>query len=529
MLQVVDFNGRQRRLPASAEGIWPAMADGVTANLADGPVPDPYKAGVVYRREERLADGSRPDQFLTAQKVIAKRKGDCEDLSAWLAAWLRQQGDSSARVGLVEFPLGGWHAVTLSRRRPPRQDPSVYPATEPRYRGAALYGGNDVGWNPAGWWVIDPSFGLGMRDPSVGSGYHPAVSRAEREPQVEGAISPEWVAVGALATAALVSSLKRTSLSPALWTLPWARLVSPAFMRGIVYIANEVQTDPRYLLATLYAESKLNPLALNPDTGAGGINQWMPKTARGMGTTVEAIRKLTAEQQLFFVLRYYQPAKGRLKSLADVYTWTFRPADLGLPLEADHFVMGQKGYSLNKSLDINRDGKIERWEPAVKAAKLLAAEEARQQTGIAGIAGADELLEELETLTTVASVAAYISRLKMIAPGNLMDTLTRWEKNVLGLTLAEAKGIAKNLTGHATETPKDYDPSAWQTVKNAASATASAALTMVNAPLNAASTALSWGEAAQGLSNDVQKSGGLPLLTLLALGLGGWWLMKGKK
>lgn len=535
MLDVLGFDGKRRQLPATAEGIWPAMQEGVALNRALGPVPDPFGAGVCYRREKRTGDGIRPDTFLTVDKILREKEADCEDLAAWMAAWLQEQGDSSAQVALIEFPMGGWHAVTVTRRLPLRPDPSIYPSEMPRYRGAGLYAGPKLGWNPAGLWVVDPSYALGMRDAAAPTLYHPATSRGEREPLIEGVSRPMLITVGAaLVTAALVSSLNRPltqQVRPGgeLGRLPWARLVSDAFLRRVVEIAAELQVDPRFLLAVMYAESRFRPNAINADTGASGLIQFMPRTAQGLNTTVEALRGMTALAQLEYVRRYYLPARGRLKTLADVYTWTFRPRDLGLPLDADHYARGQDGYKFNAGLDINKDGVIERWEPAAKAARLLQEEESRGKTGVAGVAGTAELLAELDRLSSVSQVSAYISRLKLEAPGTMVDALTRWEKKVLTVSLAEAKGIATNLTYQAMREERSFDPTWTETAANAATATADAALTMAKAPVELVkqgADAVASLSAINDAANPGKGGNGLPLLLLA--GAGFWFLTRKK-
>jgi hypothetical protein len=58
---------------------------------------------------------------------------------------------------------------------------------------------------------------------------------------------------------------------------------------------------------------------------ATGIIQFMPRTAKGLNTTTQALYKMTNVQQLDYVYKYFLPAKGKLKSFEDLYLYTFYP------------------------------------------------------------------------------------------------------------------------------------------------------------------------------------------------------------
>lgn len=89
--------------------------------LAENPdVPDPYRAGVIYERE----DGT--ERWKSIPKIIADGRGDCEDLACYLAAYWVYRGIRP--VSLVVR----WYRRPLGRRlfhilvRGPRgyEDPS---------------------------------------------------------------------------------------------------------------------------------------------------------------------------------------------------------------------------------------------------------------------------------------------------------------------------------------------------------------------------------------------------------------------
>lgn len=93
-----------------------------------------------------------------------------------------------------------------------------------------------------------------------------------------------------------------------------------------------------------------------------GLIQFMAYTAKALGTTTDALAKMTPEDQLNYVYKYFLPYKGKLNSLGDVYFAILYPKALGKP---DSWTMWEKGtlaYTQNSGLDKNKDGKITRQE-----------------------------------------------------------------------------------------------------------------------------------------------------------------------
>lgn len=120
-------------------------------------------------------------------------------------------------------------------------------------------------------------------------------------------------------------------------------------------------------MAIMYFESAgtMSPSVQNKSTNATGLIQFMPSTAKGLGTSVEALKKMSAVQQLDYVLKYYKPFKGKIKSYVDTYFVTFFPAAVGMP---DNYSLQTSKLSaaliarVNPSFDPNKDGKIQVWE-----------------------------------------------------------------------------------------------------------------------------------------------------------------------
>lgn len=143
----------------------------------------------------------------------------------------------------------------------------------------------------------------------------------------------------------------------------------PDFNKKLEKIAGLLGTTPRALLAVMKQESGVNPQAVNPHSNARGLIQFMPDTARRLGTTVDDIYKMDGVQQLDYVYKFYKMTGVGDGSPGDLYMATFMPKFIGYP---DDFVLGQLGggkvpgtnlssdlvYKQNKGLDRNKDGTI---------------------------------------------------------------------------------------------------------------------------------------------------------------------------
>lgn len=143
----------------------------------------------------------------------------------------------------------------------------------------------------------------------------------------------------------------------------------PDFKKKLEKVAQQLGTTSNALLAVMKQESGVNPAAQNKQGGASGLIQFMPDTARLLGTTTDEIRKMDGVQQLDYVYKYYKMTGVGDGSVGDLYLATFMPKFIGYP---DHFVLGQLGggkvpgtnlssdlvYKQNKGLDRNGDGKI---------------------------------------------------------------------------------------------------------------------------------------------------------------------------
>lgn len=192
----------------------------------------------------------------------------------------------------------------------------------------------------------------------------------------------------------------RTALEAALsakestMQIAWGAKVSAPFLakcRNIVAALNmPAATGLSDLLTCIAWESgrTFSPSVVNKaGSGATGLIQFMPATAivyfntpaqiakmsdaQKKAAGIEAcarLAKMTAEEQLDYVLKYFMPYTGRLKNLGDLYMAILWPKGVGQP---DSYVLWDEAtrpttYRQNSGLDVNKDKVITRAECLVK-------------------------------------------------------------------------------------------------------------------------------------------------------------------
>jgi hypothetical protein len=161
--------------------------------------------------------------------------------------------------------------------------------------------------------------------------------------------------------------------------LAWGAKVSPEFRKKLIGHCGAMSIDPNFLMACMAWESgeSFSPSIRNAaGSGAVGLIQFMPQTARHLGTSTDELADMTAEAQLDFVFKYFAPWSGKLRTLSDVYMAILWPAAVGKPEDHVLFLKGDarrpKLYLQNAGLDGDRDGDIDKAECAAKVRAKLA-------------------------------------------------------------------------------------------------------------------------------------------------------------
>lgn len=183
---------------------------------------------------------------------------------------------------------------------------------------------------------------------------------------------------GPLSQKALDAS-NEAAKQPAGLDIAWSAKVSVAFTARVKTMAVQLKMPEGgadWLMACMAFESgeTFSPSIKN---GAGapyyGLIQFGAAAAKDVGTTTDALVKMTAEQQLEYVYLYFKPLAGKLQSVADLYMKILWPVAVGKP---DSFILWDSvtrptTYAQNKGLDINKDGVITKGEAASKVVDKL--------------------------------------------------------------------------------------------------------------------------------------------------------------
>ena len=128
------------------------------------------------------------------------------------------------------------------------------------------------------------------------------------------------------------------------------------FQTKLREIAEKLGVEADHLLKIIKFETAGTldtEIASGTGTGATGLIQFMPKVARALGTSTEKLAKMTPEEQLDYVYKFYKMNKlPPGSSLSDIYLYTYMPATLKTG-QGDDFVLGKKGAYGKKIWDVD--------------------------------------------------------------------------------------------------------------------------------------------------------------------------------
>lgn len=137
--------------------------------------------------------------------------------------------------------------------------------------------------------------------------------------------------------------------------------LTQAFFNKVVQVAKRVNCDPNDLMCLMNSESGLKTTAVNKGSGATGLIQFMPSTAKSLGTSCSALKSMSPEEQMVYVEKCIMNSKKAAKlgnqkiGPGTLYALIFLPARAGRDILTS---TGEKYYSSNKGLDVDKDGKI---------------------------------------------------------------------------------------------------------------------------------------------------------------------------
>ncbi|MCC6744597.1 MAG: hypothetical protein IT175_12125 [Acidobacteria bacterium] len=178
------------------------------------------------------------------------------------------------------------------------------------------------------------------------------------------------------------------------------------FRTKLAALAGRIGARPRDLASVMAFETggTFSPSVVNKaGSKATGLIQFMPKTARALGTSVKALAGMTAIEQLYYVEKYFAPYRRRgLSTEHDLYMAVLYPMAIGKGESYGLFTRGTKAYRQNGGLDRDRDGVVTAGE-AVRS--MLSTSHGRASVGQSAKGGRDrEQVHRIEVPGRHASI-----------------------------------------------------------------------------------------------------------------------------
>lgn len=114
--------------------------------------------------------------------------------------------------------------------------------------------------------------------------------------------------------------------------LLFSNKVTQAFADKVNSIAAKLGVLPDWLMFVMnYETAGTFSASVQNSIGATGLIQFLPSTAKSLGTTTDALKAMTAEQQLDFVYNYLLPYRRKMTDYYNTYLTVFYPAAIGKP------------------------------------------------------------------------------------------------------------------------------------------------------------------------------------------------------
>lgn len=170
--------------------------------------------------------------------------------------------------------------------------------------------------------------------------------------------------------------------------MAWGQKVSPQFCKAVLGICDRFhwqREQSNHLMASMAWETgeSFSPSVRNgAGSGATGLIQFMPATISPWGLTTDQIARMSAEDQLVLVEKYFKPYAPKIHTISDMYMAILLPKYIGAPDDTVLFRSGTIAYQQNKGFDGNSDGVVTKLEATskviLKLNKGLGAQYARE-------------------------------------------------------------------------------------------------------------------------------------------------------
>ena len=134
------------------------------------------------------------------------------------------------------------------------------------------------------------------------------------------------------------------------------------FEEKVREVSSGLDIPPEWLMAVMHSESRFDASIRNTKgSGATGLIQFMPFTAKDHQTTVDKLRNMNHVQQLDYVYDYLNNKRRKYKNydnLTELYLAILYPKALGQKQQYVMYAKPSISYKMNKGLDQNKDGRV---------------------------------------------------------------------------------------------------------------------------------------------------------------------------
>lgn len=144
---------------------------------------------------------------------------------------------------------------------------------------------------------------------------------------------------------------------------PGIKKVPDQDLIAMAKVAQAIRTPPDCLAGVIAFETAgtWSPSVRNRLSGAVGLIQFTSVGAKAVGKTRVELSKMSFQEQLKFVQKYYEQVRVEGFPTCDMlYMATFAPAFVARPDSAVIARKGQKAYDQNAGLDRDKDGTLTR-------------------------------------------------------------------------------------------------------------------------------------------------------------------------
>jgi len=159
--------------------------------------------------------------------------------------------------------------------------------------------------------------------------------------------------------------LAASAARPQLYLMDKASLYvtdTDAFEDKVREVADAIDMQPEWLMAVMYSESSFDAARSNgKGSGAAGLIQWMPATAKDFGTSVYKLKKMDHIQQMDYVQKYFERVKkkyGSFNTLTEVYLAILYPRAIPQDYCYTLYADPTEAYKKNEILDEDSDGRV---------------------------------------------------------------------------------------------------------------------------------------------------------------------------